>query len=99
MILEHAILNVKPGEAEAFEKAMADALPYISASAGFQGLEVRRCIEDPDKYVLLVKWDSVESHETGFRGSERYRHWRSLLHPFYDPFPTVEHYGEPIAKA
>ena len=99
MILEHAILNVKPGKAEAFEQAMAEALPFISASAGFQGLEVRRCLEDPDKYVLLVKWDSVEAHETGFRGSDRYRHWRTLLHHFYDPFPIVEHYGEPVAKA
>jgi heme-degrading monooxygenase HmoA len=99
MILEHAILNVKPGETEAFEKAMNEALPLISASAEFKGLEVRRCIENPDRYVLLVKWETVEAHDPGFRGSDRYPRWKALLHHFYDPFPVVEHYGEPVAAA
>ena len=99
MILEHAILNVKPGEADVFEKAMNEALPLISASAGFLGLEVRRCIENPDRYVLLVKWESVEAHDPGFRGSDRYPRWKEKLHRFYDPFPVVEHYGEPVAVA
>lgn len=99
MILEHAILDVKPGLAAEFEAAMAEALPLISASDGFQGLEVRRCIESPDRYVLLVKWESVEAHDPGFRGSDRYPRWRDLLHRFYDPFPVVEHYGEPVATA
>jgi len=99
MILEHAILNVKPGEAEAFEAAMNEALALISASDGFQGLEVRRCIETPDRYVLLVKWDSVEAHDPGFRESDRYPRWKAALHHFYDPFPVVEHYGPPVAVA
>ncbi|WP_436643896.1 antibiotic biosynthesis monooxygenase family protein [Microbaculum sp. FT89] len=99
MILEHAILNVKPGQAEAFEAAMREALPLISASDGFRGLEVRRCIESPDRYVLLVTWDSVEAHDPGFRGSDRYPRWKALLHHFYDPFPVVEHYGAPVATA
>lgn len=99
MILEHAILNVKPGQAVAFEAAMREALPLISASDGFRGLEVRRCIESPDRYVLLVRWDSVEAHDPGFRGSDRYPRWKALLHRFYDPFPVVEHYGAPVATA
>jgi len=99
MILEHAILNVKPGEAERFEAAMNEALPLISASPGFLGLEVRRCIESPDRYVLLVKWDSVAAHDPGFRSSDRYQRWKEALHHFYDPFPVVEHYGEPVAVA
>ncbi len=99
MILEHAILDVKPGLAAEFEAAMTEALPLISASPGFGGIEVRRCVESPDRYVLLVKWESVEAHDPGFRGSDRYPRWKELLHRFYDPFPTVEHYGEPVATA
>lgn len=99
MILEQAILNVKPGETDAFEAAMKSALPYISASEGFRGLEVRRCIESPNRYALLVKWDSVEAHDPGFRGSDRYPRWRAALHHFYDPLPIVEHYGPPVATA
>jgi heme-degrading monooxygenase HmoA len=97
MILETAILNVRPGEAERFEAAMARARPLIAATPGFQSIEVRRCLEEINRYLLLVRWDNVDAHTQGFRQSDRYPQWRALLHHFYDPFPTVEHYDEPIS--
>ncbi|MCP3291751.1 antibiotic biosynthesis monooxygenase, partial [Aeromonas hydrophila] len=27
-------------------------------------------------------------------GSPQYQQWKALLHHFYDPFPTVEHYRQ-----
>ena len=97
MILEHAILDVRPGESPAFLLALQQALPLIGATPGFIGLEVLPCIETPDRYLLLVRWETLEDHTHGFRGSDRYQHWRALLHRFYDPFPLVEHYGEAVA--
>jgi heme-degrading monooxygenase HmoA len=44
---------------------------------------------------LLVRWRRLEDHTEGFRGSRAYQRWKALLHPFYEPFPEVEHYGEP----
>ena len=99
MILEHAILNVRPGESPAFLSALGEALPLISATEGFISLEVRPCLETPDRFVLLVKWQTLEAHTIGFRGSPRYQQWRSLLHHFYDPFPVVEHYGEVVVAS
>ena len=99
MILEIAILDVKPGETKAFEAAFAGARPLIAATPGFLGLELRPCVERASRYLLLVRWETVEAHTQGFRGSDRYAEWKRLLHPFYDPFPTVEHYGEPIVEA
>jgi heme-degrading monooxygenase HmoA len=96
MILEHAILDVKPGHHSAFEAAMQQASPLIAASDGFLGLEVLPCIETRGRYLLLVKWTSVEAHEESFRKSDRYQHWKALLHGFYDPFPEVQHYGASI---
>jgi heme-degrading monooxygenase HmoA len=98
MILEVATLNVRAGEEAAFEQAMHRARPLIEASPGFGKLELRRCLEMPNRYVLLVDWRTVEDHTVGFRQSSRYQEWRKLLHHFYDPFPTVEHYGEPIVR-
>ena len=94
MILELAILCVKPGQGPDFERAMADAKPLIATTPGFLGMEVRPCLEAADRYLLLVRWRSVEDHTEGFRGSGRYPRWKALLHHFYDPFPTVEHYDE-----
>jgi heme-degrading monooxygenase HmoA len=62
-------------------------------------LEIRPCIETPDRYLLLARWQTVEDHMEGFRRSSVYQEWRTLLHHFYEPFPIVEHYGEPIASA
>lgn len=99
MIFEHALLDVKPGQGAAFEAALAKALPLISATQGFLGIEVRPCIEVPNRYLLLVQWESVEAHEKGFRGSPRYAEWKALLHHFYDPFPQVTHFGAPAARS
>ena len=85
MIIEHALLQVRPGEEAAFELAMANAKPLINASPGFQGIEVRPAAEKPGLYLLLVRWDSIADHRDGFRNSDRYQQWRALLHPFYDP--------------
>lgn len=96
MILEHAILNIKPGKSKEFEAAMAKARPLIEATPGFQKMELRACVESKDRYLLLVWWSTVEAHTVGFRQSERYNEWRDLLHHFYQPFPTVQHYAAPI---
>jgi heme-degrading monooxygenase HmoA len=92
MILESAILNVKAGQAAAFEAAFATASPLIASMPGYMRHELQRCLETPDRYLLLVWWETLEAHTVGFRGSAEYQQWRALLHHFYDPFPTVEHF-------
>ena len=92
MILEVAMLTLKPGTSTDFEAAFAQAAPIIASMPGYVSHELQRCIEMPDRYVLLVRWQTLEDHTAGFRGSEAYQEWRRLLHHFYDPFPTVEHF-------
>jgi heme-degrading monooxygenase HmoA len=96
MILEAAILTVRPEQDEAFAAALAEARPLIAATPGFQGLEIRPCIEQPHRYLLLVWWERLTDHTERFRQSERYQEWKARLHHFYDPFPTVEHFGPSI---
>ncbi|TSD47934.1 antibiotic biosynthesis monooxygenase [Rhodococcus sp. KBS0724] len=92
MILEHALLQVDPALSEEFETAFATAKTIISAVPGFIRLRLSHCMETPQQYLLLVEWESLEAHTVDFRQSEGYQRWRELLHRFYDPFPTVEHY-------
>ena len=98
MILEVAILNIRPGTNEAFEAAFREASGIIASMPGYRWHELRPCIEADSRYVLLVQWQCLEDHVTGFRGSAEYQKWRALLHHFYDPFPTVEHYGPPVVE-
>lgn len=92
MILEVAILDVKPGVTEEFEAAFKTASPIIASISGYISHELQRCIETQYRYILLVRWQKLEDHTVGFRQSAEYQQWRSLLHHFYDPFPSVEHY-------
>ena len=96
MILEHALLLIKPGQSAAFEAAMAEARPLIAASPGFRSITVRKSCDTPDSYLLLVEWDDIASHKEGFRTSARYEQWRTLLHHFYDPMPVVGYFGSSL---
>jgi heme-degrading monooxygenase HmoA len=93
MILEVAILDVKAGQTRAFEAAFRQAERIISASPGYLSHELQRCVEKSNRYLLLVRWRTLEDHTEGFRNSAPYQEWKKLLHHFYDPFPTVEHYA------
>lgn len=99
MILEVAMLQIKPGLAMQFEQAYARAQHIISAMPGYVSHQLQRCLEVPDKYVLLVNWQTLEDHTIGFRQSTQYQEWRRLLHDFYDPFPVVEHFESVLQGA
>jgi heme-degrading monooxygenase HmoA len=96
MIIEHAVLRVRGGDERAFEAAMAEARPLISASPGFVSIQVRPALEIVGTYLLLVHWQSVADHRDGFRKSDRYQAWRDLLHRFYEPMPEVSYFGDPL---
>ncbi|MGH2623602.1 MAG: antibiotic biosynthesis monooxygenase family protein [Sphingobacterium sp.] len=92
MILEVAILHVRNNLIDEFENSFLIAQKIISKKKGYLSHELKKCLEDPSKYILLVNWETLEDHTIGFRESKEYQEWKELLHHFYDPFPTVEHY-------
>ncbi|MER3482794.1 MAG: antibiotic biosynthesis monooxygenase [Meiothermus sp.] len=92
MILEAAMLHVRPGSEAQFEAAFQQASPYIAITPGYIGHELQKCMEQPAKHLLLVRWETLEAHTIGFRDSPQYQNWKQLLHHFYEPFPTVEHF-------
>ncbi len=94
MILEAAFLQIKRGSEAEFEEAFKEAAPIISSAPGYVAHEIHKCIEVEGKYLLLVKWNKLEDHTVGFRASPEYQKWKKLLHHFYEPFPTVEHFEQ-----
>lgn len=92
MILEAVMLQVKDGMEKEYEEAFRKASGIISSMNGYVSHELQRCLEVEGKYLLLVKWEILEDHTIGFRQSKDYQEWKKLLHSFYDPFPTVEHF-------
>ncbi len=91
MITEHALLHITAGQEAAFEASITTALPIILSAPGCHRAEVRRQHEDPNTYLLLVEWDSVEAH-MDFRASDRFAPWRELTGVFYDQPSQVTHF-------
>ena len=92
MILEVAILNIKKGLSEEFESSFNNAQTIIASMNGYVSHQLKKCMEQENKYILLVNWKTIEDHEIGFRKSPEYQEWKTLLHHYYEPFPKVEHY-------
>jgi heme-degrading monooxygenase HmoA len=92
MVLEVAILDIKPGQTQEFELAFAKAQDIITSIKGYISHQLQHCIEKPNRYILLVNWNQLSDHTVNFRQSNQYCKWRKLLHHFYSPFPQVEHY-------
>jgi heme-degrading monooxygenase HmoA len=91
MILEIARLAIKPGSAPEFEAAVAAAHPIFAAAQGFLGMELRRIVEQPDAYVLLIRWATLEDHTVVFRQGPGFQQWRALASPYFGAPPAVEH--------
>jgi heme-degrading monooxygenase HmoA len=94
VILEAAYLRVVAAREAQFEPAFEQASPLIAATPGYISHQLQRCLEEPGCYLLLVQWQTLQAHTEGFRGSTRYPQWKALLHHFYDPFPTVQHFEQ-----
>lgn len=95
MVLEHAVIHIRPGTSEAFEAALAEARGVIAASPGFASLRLHRGVEAPDHYLLLVEWESLDDHLVGFRESDAFTAWRSLIGPYFESPPDVVHFELP----
>lgn len=93
MILEVADIRVEPERANAFEQAVHEGIATVIAkSQGYERYELRRGIESPGRYLLLIHWATLEDHTEGFRKGPGYAPWRAIVGPFFAQPPMVEHF-------
>ncbi len=93
MILELADIRIQPGQNAAFEEAILRGVNTVIAQArGFKGFKVNKGIENPDRYVLTIFWDTLEDHTEHFRGGPLFPQWRAIVGPFFAGPPSVEHF-------
>lgn len=92
MILELAILSIKDGSNADFERSIKKAQAIICQSPGYLSHEFQKCVEESNKYILLIKWTSLEAHNVGFRESALFQEWRALIGSYFEGPPNVQHY-------
>jgi len=100
MILEVADLRITPGRNADFEVAIAQGLNTVIAGAGgFLGAKVEKGIESPERYLLMIRWATLEDHTVGFRESPAFAQWRAIVGPFFAQPPQVEHFALAVEVA
>lgn len=94
MVLEIAEISITPGREAAFVQAYREARKHVAVSPGLRSMRMTRGVESPNRFVLLIEWDSVEAHEQGFRETERFAAWREAIGPYFAEPPRVEHFAD-----
>lgn len=94
MVLEVALIDIFPGEEDAFAAAYQLGHPILASTPGCRSVRMTRGVESPTRFVLLVEWDSIEAHEANFRDTERFPQWRALIGSHFATPPLVEHFTD-----
>jgi len=92
MIMEFAQLTIRSGSERQFEAEFPAAIKVLGGSRGYLSHELRRSMESPNRYALIVQWQTIEDHTVGFRGSPAFSQWRAAIGPFLASAPVVEHF-------
>lgn len=94
MVLEVADIEVTPGTEDDFVAAFLGVRQVLETTPGCRSVRMTRGIESPSRFTLLVEWDSVDAHETNFRGTDRFGTWRAAVGPHFAHPPRVEHFTD-----
>jgi heme-degrading monooxygenase HmoA len=93
MILEVADIRIQPGQQAAFDEAIERGVnSVISRAQGFKGWKIHKGIESPERYLLMIFWETIEDHTVSFREGPLFAQWRAIVGPFFAAPPTVEHF-------
>ena len=96
MILEQAVFAITPGSEGEFEAALEQAKELVAQTRGFRSLQLRRGVEQPTSYLLLIEWETLDDHMVGFRESDRFPRWRELISSHFASPPVVQHFDTPV---
>ena len=99
MILEIADIRILPGKQAEFDAAIQHGIATVASRAtGFRGFKVNRGVESPERYILMIYWQTLENHTVDFRQGPLFPQWRAIVGPFFAAPPVVEHF-ELVAKS
>lgn len=97
MILEVADIQIHPGQQAEFEAAVDRGIQATIVEArGFIGYELQHGIESPERYLLMIHWETLENHTVDFRGSPAFAEWREIVGPFFAAPPRVAHFNSAL---
>lgn len=94
MILELADIRIQTGKNAEFNQAIERGVTEIASKAkGYISHKIQHCIESPERYLLMIYWQTLENHTVDFRQSPAFQQWRAIVGPYFAAPPVVEHFS------
>jgi heme-degrading monooxygenase HmoA len=94
MILEVADIRISPGKNAEFEAAITRGLAtVVSRARGYRSHQVHKGVESPERYLLMIQWETLGNHTVDFRQGPLFAEWRAIVGPFFAQPPQVEHFA------
>ncbi len=92
MVIEVIRYAVRLGDEATFEDAFRRAAVLLEASSHCLGFTLTRSTRDRNRYMMSIYWDSPDGHLIGFRQSNDFREYQTLLEPYADQVEESGHY-------
>jgi len=89
MVTAFVTFDAKDGPGLA--STLAQAAPMLTPAKGYRGHKLVKGVELPDRYVLLVDWDSVDDHMAWMKVNEAA--FLGAVGPFTSGPPDIKHFG------
>ncbi len=93
MVTEIALLRAKPGQREQLRDGLRAARSVIAQAPGYRGSAFYQGVEDPDAFVLVIHWGSLDDHMHGFREGPLFAEWRRRFAEHAESPPQVSHFA------
>lgn len=60
-------VQAKDGRIDELREFLVSIIPMIKSSAGCESVQLYQSQEDPSKFTIIERWDSVESHRVSVK--------------------------------
>ncbi|MFG2619597.1 putative quinol monooxygenase [Streptomyces sp. NPDC048507] len=90
--VEYIRYRIASQDQQAFEEAYARAAEALAASPECVDYELARCEEEKERYILRIRWTSIDAHLNGFRKGEHFPAFFSAIRPYVAAIEEMQHY-------
>jgi heme-degrading monooxygenase HmoA len=85
-----AIVTFEAKDPAGLQQVLAGAGAMLQGAKGFHGAELRRGVELPDRFILLLDWDAVADHHAWMAVNETV--FLGAVGPYIVGSPDIKHY-------
>ncbi|SHE53408.1 Heme-degrading monooxygenase HmoA [Seinonella peptonophila] len=94
MTIEIIRYRIPDEHKKSFIQAYQDAGKYLEESPNCLGFEIIQGVEEPERFIVRIHWDSLDGHLQSFRQSPQFQAFFQHVRPFFQSIEEMKHYEQ-----